>query len=267
MQLKMFLSILILSCLATLEVNAQIPVLSRAVMLEDCTSYDELSNFVKIGGGLTVLLWTATYILMALQAFRSKRYGLPIVALSIMWGYEFCFTFLYSFDGSLSLDIIEAIWFALDTLLLVQVFLYYRPDWVAEPWGNISLQRIWPIGLLLMLLFSVLGCSAVIKYFMIGPNLAFLVCLILSASYIPFLLSRPTLDGVSNTAMYTRVLAGLLTLIVTVLGFPFQNSFELDLCARSSNNLLSVFILSTTVVLDFIALYIMRSAMQQNSKN
>ncbi len=74
---------------------------------------------------VTNLGWTIAYVLMILRARKDKQFGVPFIAIALMWSYEVAFVFIWP-TGDWKREIFEVTWLIFDTILLFQVGLYGR---------------------------------------------------------------------------------------------------------------------------------------------
>lgn len=69
------------------------------------------------------ICWTIVYVILIYRGFKDKSYGIPLVALSLNFSWEFVFAFIYKTNDSVS-AIINPIWFILDLIIVITYFLY-----------------------------------------------------------------------------------------------------------------------------------------------
>lgn len=164
------------------------------------------------------VLWSITYILIIYRGFKDKNYGMPIVALCLNVSWEFIFAAIYPMI--LAQRIINYVWFALDLVILVTYFLYYKKDFPE------SLdKRLFIPQFLLLFSTSFLGVLFITIEFddYSGVYSAFLQNLIMSMFFLAMLFRR---NNVSGQSIYIALAKMLGTLGPTIL--VFMNVYEMQ---------------------------------------
>ncbi|MEM7157643.1 MAG: hypothetical protein AAF799_32685 [Myxococcota bacterium] len=188
--------------------------------------------FVAAGGAVAVLLWMSTYSSIILN--RSREPGIPLLVACLMWGHELCHTVFIRFDGTAAMDVLEGTWLVLNSVIVVQGLRRTRSMVVS--------------GVVLVALFgaTVLNLWAV-QTWALGATLAFGINLVIALAFAV----RVARGGeVSGWGLVFRAAAGVVVLGVNTLGFPHDPGFAAELCQRSPNNAVSVWLLCATVLVD-----------------
>ena len=97
---------------------------------------------LRITGMLSVLSWSVAYILIIVRGFRDRTFGMPILALCLNISWEFIGGFVFLPVSPVSASLSRAyriLWFALDTVILAQVLVYWRREHPSlRPWQFLS---------------------------------------------------------------------------------------------------------------------------------
>jgi hypothetical protein len=96
-------------------------------------SFDILSPYFLVGL-FGMLLWAVAYVLVVVQGFRMKTYGIPFAAICLNITWEFLSSFVWprGADRVGILVTIDIIWFSLDLLIAWQLLRYGRAEQLTE---------------------------------------------------------------------------------------------------------------------------------------
>ncbi|MCH7322946.1 hypothetical protein LZ480_13785 [Solibacillus sp. MA9] len=160
------------------------------------------------------LFWIMTYILIIMQGFRDRAYGMPMVAICANISWEFIFAFIYPIN-----DIqrkITMIWFALDIVILMQYLTYGRKEFKKYLSGKLFYSSF----------FITLGISFCIILMITheindfeGKYVAFSQNLMMSGLFISLLLWRGNLKGQSLAIAIFKMLGTLCISIASYMYF------------------------------------------------
>ncbi len=114
--------------------------------------------------GIGVVLWQATYVLMAVRSFRTRSYGMPILALTLNISWEVVY-FAYVSD-MLFEKLGFAFWLILDIPLLYTSVKYGRREWEHAP----LIARHLPIILAAMTIVGLVGNYAFAVWWLAVPS-------------------------------------------------------------------------------------------------
>ncbi len=178
------------------------------------------------------LFWIIAYGLIMRHAYKTKMYGFPIVAVAIVWSYEFCFIFFWPI-GIPWWAALEWIWFIADTILLIQVLLYAKntcsePELRKNPWALAAFSVV--TTLILMATF--------VDYYQLTDGVipaVIAVCGVALAHPI-FALLKPGCVHLSVSGQGCRALGDLCTALCIWLLFPWEGNATYEE-SRSFNNL------------------------------
>lgn len=150
--------------------------------------------------------WTLAYAQILYRGFRDKTYGLPLacIFLNISWEFLYAFNIVAPLDPAIAWG--NRLWFAADIIIVTQVFLYGRQA-QTHPWVRKHFYEICIAGLLA----SGFGMYFFAIYFndVYGVATSFLINLLLSLLFIPFLFSRPDLRGLPHAAAWWKMIGSV----------------------------------------------------------
>ncbi|KAL7952663.1 hypothetical protein V8C34DRAFT_322699 [Trichoderma compactum] len=156
------------------------------------------------------ILWSASYVLLTLRAFRDHSYGMPIFALCLNITCEFIYGFIYPPDPFNT--IIFAGWAIIDVFLFTATLRYGKQEWRHAPMvaNNLALIIVFlgtPVAFWLQMAFAselipVIGRQIV--WYGTGP-----VQIILSLGGVMQLASRHHTRGHSFNIWWTRAVGTL----------------------------------------------------------
>ncbi|MGE7021280.1 hypothetical protein [Solibacillus cecembensis] len=164
---------------------------------------NQINWFLVLQLGMA-LFWILTYILIIMRGFRDKAYGMPMVAICANISWEFIFAFIYPIN-----DIqqkITMIWFALDSVILMQYLIYGRKEF----------KKYLSKHLFYLSFFITLGISFYIILMITheindfeGKYVAFSQNLMMSGLFISLLFWRGNLEGQSLAIAIFKMLGTL----------------------------------------------------------
>ena len=174
---------------------------------------EKLLNILKILSGL---FWTLAYVLIIKRGFQDETFGMPLLALCANISWEFIFAFIHPHGKTQRL--VNAIWFALDVVILIQFIKYgyfaNLPEHLFYPTLLISLA----ISFCLILLFTHEFNDWQGKYTAFGQNL------LMSILFITMLLDRGHLAGQSIYIALFKMIGTAIPSIALFLYIPRPNS-------------------------------------------
>lgn len=92
-----------------------------------CESALAGTNFwVNLGAGSSFFFWIAAYLTFALRNYSARTWTIPPLAICLNFSWEFLFTFIFPNREDMAKTILYLIWFAVDVLLVVQLYRYGR---------------------------------------------------------------------------------------------------------------------------------------------
>jgi len=80
--------------------------------------------WINIGAGSSFLFWILTYGILIRRNYMLKTIAIPPLAICLNFSWEFLFTFVFPNHGDMTKTILYLIWFAVDLVLVWQMFLY-----------------------------------------------------------------------------------------------------------------------------------------------
>ena len=93
----------------------------------------DLTPTLRVIGAVMFGAWTIAYGQIVLTCFRDKTYGLPLASICLNIAWEFIFSFNLVAPGEPALVWGNRLWFIVDCVIVLQVFLYGRPA-QTNPW-------------------------------------------------------------------------------------------------------------------------------------
>lgn len=177
----------------------------------------DIYDVLKVFGGLA---WSFVYIILIINGFKYKRYGMPFVALALNISWEFIYSF-HDFDiGNMSVQRgINFFWLVLDIILLYQYLLYGKKDFH----NRVSPRLFIPWFILVLTVCFFVEYAFLVEFIGIwgAKYSAFLQNLLMSFLFISFLLNR---DKIVDISMSVAVAKWLGTLAQTIV-FGYDNQF------------------------------------------
>ncbi len=189
----------------------------RSVFLHTVTS--DFTPALLIVGAVMFGAWTLAYGQIVITCFRDKTYGLPLASIFLNIAWEFTFSFSLIAPEEAALVWGNRLWFLVDCVLVLQVFLYGRRTQTI-PWVRDNFYAICITSILL----SGLGIYFFATYFqdIYGLATSFLMNLAMSVLFITLLFSRPDLKGLPYGAAWTKMLGTLSGAVFCYIWWPMQ---------------------------------------------
>lgn len=159
-------------------------------------------------GGVGAACWLGAYIVTIVQSFRERTYGLPLLAICLNFTWEFMDTFTLS-DPILLWKVIDYLWFAMDVLIVYQLFRFGRSE---QKIAEVRRGFYWIVALTLLGAF--VGQYAWVTTFhdTLGLVLAFVINFVMSALFITFFFDRrDSLRGLSLSVAWLKMLGTALS--------------------------------------------------------
>ena len=188
-----------------------------SVFLHTVTS--DFTPALLIVGAVMFGAWTLAYGQIVITCFRDKTYGLPLASIFLNIAWEFTFSFSLIAPEEAALVWGNRLWFLVDCVLVLQVFLYGRRTQTI-PWVRDNFYAICITSILL----SGLGIYFFATYFqdIYGLATSFLMNLAMSVLFITLLFSRPDLKGLPYGAAWTKMLGTLSGAVFCYIWWPMQ---------------------------------------------
>jgi hypothetical protein len=203
--------------------------------------------------------WTLAYAQIVLVCFRQKTYGLPLASIFLNIAWEFLFSFNVVAPGVVALVWGNRLWFIVDCVIVLQVFLYGKQA-QTNPWVR---QHFYAISIA-SLLASLAGLYAFTTYFndVYGLATSFLMNFAMSILFIGMLFARPDLKGLPYGAAWWKMIGTLAGAVFCYIWWPMQ--FENGTLIRPpgiqqpSNSNLLYFLYVTIPIIDALYIYLHR---------
>lgn len=162
-----------------------------------------LNGPLLLVGVVMYLGWTLAYVLVILQGFREKSYGVPMASIPLNVTRECLFTFNLVTQLPLFFRLGNALWFGFDLLIIYQLFRFGRQN-QTQPWVQ---QHFYPI-LLGTCLLSFVGLPLWIHYFQdyMGVASSMSMNLVMSVLFIGMALRRTDLRGLSEAVAWSKMI-------------------------------------------------------------
>ena len=165
------------------------------------------------------LLWATTYLLIIIKGFRDRSYGMPLVAVALNFTWEVYFTFVSPPRSPGGGEdhvkfVLFAIWFVLDAIIVLQVFLYGR-----ETQDNPYLKKYFYPVVAITLVMAYAGHHTFARFFHEpeGKVDAYIINFVMSLLFVHLLFNRPRLQGLSLPAAWTKMLGTGIISVANVL--------------------------------------------------
>ena len=180
--------------------------------------------------GVNFLAWTATYILIAHRSYKDKRAGIPLEAISLMFAFEIVYVFMIGIqldDPTLQLiaKISEIVWLVLDGVLFATVFIWGAREEDAPPLR--ANYRFYALSWLVLSIFGVITFVALFDLESSGL-FAFMDEALVAIWFVPYVLKRRSLDGISYAGLLTRMTADLAATVALLVFSPWCDIFGDD---------------------------------------
>jgi len=173
-------------------------------------------------------LWLVTYILVLVVGFRQKTYGIPLLAVALNFSWEFYFAVLAP-PAAIAERVIHTIWFAVDVVIVWQLFRYGRAAQSIE-----LVKRHFPavvittIGLTLVGEVSYHSLTVGNSVFADtkGAGMAYLINLVMSVLFVFMYFGRPYGRGLSYGVAWTKLLGTAFISISNTLVFLHHSGLK-----------------------------------------
>ena len=211
--------------------------------------------------------WTLAYAQIVRTCFREKTYGLPLASIFLNIAWEFLFSFNVVAPGVVALVWGNRLWFFVDCVIVVQVFLYARREQTI-PWVRDNFNAISIVSLVL----SVAGLYAFTTYIgdVYGLATSFLMNFAMSILFIAMLFARPDLKGMPYGAAWTKMLGTLAGAVFCYIWWPMQFDqagilIRPPYVRQPANSNLLYFLYVTIPLIDALYIYLHRRQQKINA--
>lgn len=174
-------------------------------------------------GGVGAACWLAAYIITIIDGFRSKTYGIPLLAICLNFTWELMDSFTLS-DPILLWKVIDYLWFSMDVVIVYQLFKFgAREQKIAELRSGFSGYTV------ATLVFAFLGQYAWVTTFhdTLGLILAFVINLVMSALFLAFFFERRESGrGLSLKVAWLKMLGTALSSVQCYFLLPLVHPVE-----------------------------------------
>jgi hypothetical protein len=211
--------------------------------------------------------WTVAYAQIVYVSFREKTYGLPLVSILQNFSWEVIFSFQLVAPGVLALVWGNRLWFVVDCVIVLQVFLYGKQS-QKHPWVRDNFYVIAGAALA----FTAIGVYAFAAYFedVYGLALSFLINLLMSVLFIAMLFERPDLKGLPYAAAWAKLIGTAAGAIFCYIWWPMQFDQTGTLVRppyshKPPNFYLPYFLYVTIPIVDAVYIYLHRKQQKINA--
>lgn len=174
-------------------------------------------------GGVGAACWLVAYIITIIGSFRSKTYGIPLLAICLNFTWELMDTFTLS-DPILLWKVIDYLWFSMDVLIVYQLFKFGAGEQkIAE------LRRGFSMIAAATLILAFIGQYAWVTtiHDTLGLVLAFVINLVMSALFISFFFERRDSGrGLSLPVAWLKMLGTALSSVQCYFLLPLVHPVE-----------------------------------------
>jgi len=219
---------------------------------------NDLTPTLMVAGAVMFGAWTVAYGQIVLTGFRDKTYGLPLPSIFLNIAWEFIFSFNLVADGEPALVWGNRLWFAVDCVIVLQVFLY-GPQAQLNPWIR---KHFYAISLA-SLVGSVAGLYCFTTYIgdVYGLATSFLMNFAMSILFISLLFARPDLKGLPYGAAWAKMIGTLAGAVFCYIWWPLQfdpsgTLVRPPFIQQPPNSYLLYFLYATIPVIDGLYIYL-----------
>lgn len=179
----------------------------------------DLTPTLMVLGAVMFGAWTLAYAQIVYVCFKQKTYGLPLASIFLNIAWEFLFSFNVVAPGVVALVWGNRLWFVVDCVIVLQVFLYGKQN-QTNPWVRDNFYLITVASLVL----SLAGLYGFTTYFndVYGLATSFLMNFAMSILFIAMLFARPDLKGLPAGAAWTKMLGTLAGAAFCYVWWPMQ---------------------------------------------
>ena len=211
--------------------------------------------------------WTVAYVQIVRAGFREKTYGLPLVSIFQNFSWELVFSFQLIAPGVLALVWGNRLWFVVDCVIVLQVFLYGKQA-QTNPWVRQHFRAIAAAGLVA----TGIGVYCFAAYYedVYGLSLSFLINLLMSVLFIAMLFARPDLKGLPYGAAWAKMVGTLAGALFCYIWWPMQFDAAGTLVRppyikAPPNQYLPYFLYVTIPIVDGVYIYLHRRQQRINA--
>jgi hypothetical protein len=225
----------------------------------------DLTPTLLVVGAVMFGAWTVAYAQIVYVCFRDKTYGLPLPSILLNISWEAIFGFQLIAPGVLALVWGNRLWFVVDCLIVLQVFLYGKQA-QTNPWLKRWFYPITIAGLVM----SFVGLLFFTTYIndVYGLATSFLMNFAMSLMFIALLFSRPDLRGLPYAAAWAKMIGTLAGAVFCTLWWPMQFDASGTLVRppyiqRPPNSDLLFFLYFTIPLIDLLYIYLHRQRQRE----
>lgn len=211
--------------------------------------------------------WTIAYAQIVMSCFREKTYGLPLVSIFQNFSWELIFGFQLLAPGVVALVWGNRLWFLVDCVIVLQVFLYGKQlqtnPWVRDNFHTIALSGLLATGI---------GVYSFAAYFqdVYGLALSFLINLLMSVLFIAMLFARPDLKAMPYGAAWAKMVGTAAGALFCYIWWPMQFDASGTLVRppyikAPPNQYLTYFLYVTIPIVDLLYIYLHRRQQKINA--
>lgn len=160
--------------------------------------------------------WMVAYFLIIYRSYKDKTYGMPFIALAFNISWEFFYSFVFNSPELNLQTIINRFWFAADVVILFFYFAYGKKDWKYSQ----TIRLFYPYSL--FILFAAAGLLYFFEMDFLNDAVtysAFIMNVIISASFLQMILHRNSLAGQSFGIALFKLIGTLSATIFLLDGF------------------------------------------------
>jgi hypothetical protein len=173
-------------------------------------------GFEMLAAIIGSLLWVVAYVLMVIRGFRDQTYGLPLVAITLNFTWEFIYVFVYPPDNNPELWL-RILWLVADVF---NVFLLIRYGRAVQSIPQIR-RHFYSV---LVWTFALCYVGHLALHHRLGTNAddesAYSINFIMSILFVFMFFNRqPTLSGISYGAAWAKMLGTGLMSLAALLSF------------------------------------------------
>jgi hypothetical protein len=218
----------------------------------------DLTPTLRVIGAVMFGAWTIAYGQIVLTCFRDKTYGLPLASICLNIAWEFIFSFNLVAPGEPALVWGNRLWFIVDCVIVLQVFLYGRPA-QTNPWVR---RHFYPITVASLAgSFVGLYCFTTYVNDIYGLATSFLMNFAMSILFIPMLFARPDLRGLPYGAAWAKMIGTAAGAAFCYIWWPMQFDASGTLIRppyiqRPPDSALLYFLYATIPAIDALYIYL-----------
>ena len=176
---------------------------------------DRLPNLLLMLICLGEGLWIIAYILIIRQGFQERSYGVPLTAIALNYTWEFLYAFVWP-PSCWVLCWLRYGWFLLDSIIVVQLFLYGRKE------QNIpDLRNNFVACVISVFLLAGVGHWTFHHTFgdVTGEKAAYIINFVMSILFVLTASTRPDAHGLSYGAAWVKMVGTAVLALLSALSF------------------------------------------------